>query len=51
MAAELMTNVRSMAIWNMNRYVVVPIVLIILGHWSLILQGNALATVSIDTVC
>ncbi|TCD71934.1 hypothetical protein EIP91_000066 [Steccherinum ochraceum] len=30
---------RTMAIWNMNRYVVVPLVLAMLGHWALILQS------------
>ena len=28
-----------MAIWSQNRYIVGGLVLIILGHWSLILQG------------
>ena len=28
-----------MAMWHQNIYIVVPLVLIILGHWSLILQG------------
>ena len=29
----------SMAIWSQNRYIVGGLVLVILGHWSLILQG------------
>lgn len=29
-----------MAIWDMKPYIVAPLVLIILGHWSLILQGR-----------
>jgi len=28
-----------MAIWSQNRYIVGSLVLVILGHWSLILQG------------
>jgi hypothetical protein len=28
-----------MAIWSQNRYIVGGLVLVILGHWSLILQG------------
>ncbi len=28
-----------MALWSQSLYIVVPLVLIILGHWSLILQG------------
>jgi hypothetical protein len=29
-----------MAIWNQNRYIVGGLILVILGHWSLILQGQ-----------
>lgn len=28
-----------MALWSQKLYIIVPLVLIILGHWSLILQG------------
>ncbi|TCD71963.1 hypothetical protein EIP91_000095 [Steccherinum ochraceum] len=40
--------IRTMAIWNMERYVVIPLVLLILGHWSLILQGVLLGAEWID---
>lgn len=33
-----------MALWSQNLYIVIPIVLIILGHWSLILQGELAST-------
>ena len=29
-----------MAIWNMDRRIVIGLILLILGHWSLILQGK-----------
>ena len=29
-----------MALWSQSRYIVIPLVVIILGHWSLILQGK-----------
>ena len=32
-----------MALWSHDKRVVVPIVIIILGHWSLILQGECTA--------
>ena len=31
-----------MAVWSQNRYIVIFLVLVILGHWSLILQGAQL---------
>ena len=30
-----------MAIWSQNRYIIGFLVLVILGHWSVILQGIA----------
>ncbi|OCH84473.1 hypothetical protein OBBRIDRAFT_839673 [Obba rivulosa] len=32
-------SLRTMAVWRMSLYVVVPLVLLILGHWSLLLHG------------
>jgi hypothetical protein len=29
-----------MAVWSQNRYIIALLVVVILGHWSLILQGN-----------
>ncbi|TFK51000.1 hypothetical protein OE88DRAFT_1660187 [Heliocybe sulcata] len=37
--ASVNLSVRVMAIYSMNLYVVIPLVLLILGHWSLLLQG------------
>ena len=36
-----------MALWSHDKRVVVPIVIIILGHWSLILQGECTAFVAL----
>ena len=38
----------SVAIWSHNRYIIIALVLIILGHWSLILQGVQLKAVWVD---
>lgn len=37
--ASINLSIRVMAIYSMNKYVVGPLVLLILGHWSLLLQG------------
>ncbi|GJE94556.1 hypothetical protein PsYK624_107260 [Phanerochaete sordida] len=40
--ASINLAIRTMALWSQNMYIVVPLVIIILGHWSLILQGALL---------
>ncbi|KAF8966627.1 hypothetical protein BDZ97DRAFT_1917437 [Flammula alnicola] len=37
--ASISLSIRTMAIWTQNRYIVGGLILIILGHWSVILQG------------
>ncbi|EKM58095.1 uncharacterized protein PHACADRAFT_116755 [Phanerochaete carnosa HHB-10118-sp] len=37
--ASINLAIRTMVLWSQNLYIVVPLVLVILGHWSLILQG------------
>ncbi|KAH9947450.1 hypothetical protein B0H21DRAFT_334560 [Amylocystis lapponica] len=37
--ASINLSIRTIAVWNQSRYVVIPLVLVIFGHWSLILQG------------
>ncbi|OJT03932.1 hypothetical protein TRAPUB_5385 [Trametes pubescens] len=37
--ASINLSIRTMALWSHHRWIVIPIVIIILGHWSLILQG------------
>lgn len=33
-----------MAIWSQNKWIIVPLIMLILGHWSLILQGAQIAS-------
>ncbi|KAK7692884.1 hypothetical protein QCA50_004519 [Cerrena zonata] len=40
--ATINLALRTIAIWERNRYIIIVIVLLILGHWSLILQGGLL---------
>ncbi|KAF9528713.1 hypothetical protein CPB83DRAFT_929504 [Crepidotus variabilis] len=37
--ASINLSIRTMAIWSQNRYIVGGLIIIMLGHWSLILQG------------
>ncbi|KAH9934540.1 uncharacterized protein BXZ73DRAFT_45839 [Epithele typhae] len=37
--ASINLSIRTIALWQNDKRVVIPIVIIILGHWSLILQG------------
>ncbi|KAI8976579.1 hypothetical protein BD414DRAFT_495905 [Trametes punicea] len=37
--ASINLSIRTMALWSHNKYIVIAIVIVILGHWSLILQG------------
>jgi len=37
--ASINLSLRTMAVWSRRWYIVVPLVLIILGHWSLLLHG------------
>jgi len=37
--ASINLSLRTMAVWSQSLYVVIPLVLIILGHWSLLLHG------------
>ncbi|KAH8103101.1 hypothetical protein BXZ70DRAFT_772096 [Cristinia sonorae] len=46
--ASVNLALRTMAIWNMNVYVIVPLVIVILGHWTLILQGVLLKAEWVD---
>ncbi|KAF5356865.1 hypothetical protein D9756_006443 [Leucocoprinus leucothites] len=43
--ASISLSIRTMAIWAQNRYIVGLLVAVILGHWSLILQGVQLKAV------
>ncbi|KIY68496.1 hypothetical protein CYLTODRAFT_453466 [Cylindrobasidium torrendii FP15055 ss-10] len=37
--ASINLSLRTMAVWSRNLYIVVPLVILILGHWSLLLHG------------
>ncbi|GBE83844.1 hypothetical protein BKA93DRAFT_365294 [Sparassis latifolia] len=37
--ASINLSLRTMAVWSQAWYIVVPLVLVILGHWSLLLHG------------
>ncbi|EMD35578.1 hypothetical protein CERSUDRAFT_116310 [Gelatoporia subvermispora B] len=37
--ASINLSIRTMAIWSQSRWIVGPLVIVILGHWALILQG------------
>ncbi|KAG2143049.1 hypothetical protein DEU56DRAFT_255746 [Suillus clintonianus] len=43
--ASINLSLRTVAIWSQNIWIVILLVLIILGHWSLILQGVLLTAV------
>ncbi|EMD35616.1 hypothetical protein CERSUDRAFT_96730 [Gelatoporia subvermispora B] len=40
-----------MAIWRMSLYVVIPLTVAILGHWSLLLHGVLLKAEWLDDAC
>ncbi|KAF8438020.1 hypothetical protein L210DRAFT_3404906 [Boletus edulis BED1] len=47
---SLRTQVSTIAIWSQNRWIIGVILLLILGHWSLILQGVLLKVKWVDGV-
>ncbi|KIJ92967.1 hypothetical protein K443DRAFT_684893 [Laccaria amethystina LaAM-08-1] len=48
--ASINLSIRTLAIWSQNKYIICFLVLIILGHWSLILQGIQLKATWVDGV-
>ncbi|OBZ67493.1 hypothetical protein A0H81_12722 [Grifola frondosa] len=46
--ASINLSIRTMAVWSHSKYIVVPLIVIILGHWSLILQGVLLKAVWVE---
>lgn len=46
--ASINFSLRTIAVWSEAIYIVVPIVAIILGHWSLLLHGVILKASWID---
>ncbi|TBU58596.1 hypothetical protein BD310DRAFT_1014948 [Dichomitus squalens] len=43
--ASINLSIRTMALWSHDKRIVIPIVIVILGHWSLILQGVLLTAI------
>jgi hypothetical protein len=43
--ASINLSLRTMAVWSRKWYIVIPLVLVILGHWSLLLHGVLLKAV------
>ncbi|TFK46833.1 hypothetical protein OE88DRAFT_1637724 [Heliocybe sulcata] len=37
--ASINLSIRTMAVWSQKWYIVVPLVVVILGHWSMLLHG------------
>jgi len=48
--ASINLSIRTMAVWTQNKFVVGFLVLVILGHWALILQGVLLKATWVDPV-
>ncbi|RDB29963.1 hypothetical protein Hypma_014178 [Hypsizygus marmoreus] len=48
--ASINLSIRTMAVWSQNKYIIGLLVLVILGHWSLILQGVLLSATWVDGV-
>ncbi|EMD35575.1 hypothetical protein CERSUDRAFT_116303 [Gelatoporia subvermispora B] len=46
--ASINLSLRTMAVWSQSWYVVVPLVAVILGHWSLLLHGILLKAAWIE---
>jgi len=46
--ASINLSIRTTAIWAQNKYIIGLLVLIIMGHWSLILQGVQLKAIWMD---
>ncbi|KAI0071291.1 hypothetical protein K474DRAFT_1607174 [Panus rudis PR-1116 ss-1] len=38
-SASLNLAIRAMVLWYWKRYIVIPLVILILGHWALLMQG------------
>jgi len=41
-AASINLSIRTIAVWSQNKWIILPIVAIILGHWGLLLRGITL---------
>lgn len=46
--ASINLSLRTIAVWSQSLYIVVPLVAIILGHWSLLLHGLLIKATWVD---
>ncbi|KAL4246698.1 hypothetical protein ABKN59_009038 [Abortiporus biennis] len=49
--ASINLSLRTMAVWSQSKVVVIPLILIIMGHWSLLLHGVLLKATWLDGAC
>ncbi|KAL0563216.1 hypothetical protein V5O48_018858 [Marasmius crinis-equi] len=49
--ASINLSLRTMAVWSQAWYIVVPLVLVIMGHWSLLLHGVLLKADWVQGAC
>ncbi|KAK7681333.1 hypothetical protein QCA50_015424 [Cerrena zonata] len=49
--ASINLSLRTMAVWSQSRYIVVLLVMIIMGHWSLLLHGILLKAEWMNGTC
>ncbi|KAI0090322.1 hypothetical protein BDY19DRAFT_765871 [Irpex rosettiformis] len=49
--ASINLSLRTIAVWSQNTYLVVALVLVILGHWSLLLHGILLKAEWVEGQC
>ncbi|RDB18872.1 hypothetical protein Hypma_014488 [Hypsizygus marmoreus] len=48
--ASINLSIRTIAVWSQNKYIIGLLILVILGHWSLILQGVLLSATWVEGV-
>ncbi|KAG8216909.1 hypothetical protein J3R82DRAFT_7182 [Butyriboletus roseoflavus] len=49
--ASINLSIRTMAVWSQNKYIVAFLILVILGHWSLLLHGTLLKAAWVQGTC
>lgn len=49
--ASINLSLRTIAVWSQSPYIVIPLVLVILGHWSLLLHGLLISAAWEDGTC
>jgi hypothetical protein len=47
-AASINLSIRTIAVWSQNKWIIYPIVAVILGHWSLLLHGILLKAIWVE---